>query len=264
MIGVLLALAAALVITPGQSARARLWSFAHPAGIGVALPRHFSTAGAVLGGASFGAMVGGPLPAVAATLIAFTAHRKWSERRRSRDEGRAAESLAAALEVLIAELRVGAHPAVACAVAADEVDGPVSVALSEAAARARLGASAAEGLGTHQPGLDAELKRVAAAWLVAEERGVALAELLGAVRRDLTGRIRFRSRTQAGLAGARSTAAVLAGLPLLGIALGQAIGAGPLALLLQDTTGGLLLVAGTVLVCVGLWWTGRITAKAVR
>jgi len=57
---------------------------------------------------------------------------------------------------------------------------------------------------------------------------------------------------------------VLAGLPLLGIALGQAIGAAPLALLLRDTTGGLLLVVGTVLVCLGLWWTERITARAVR
>jgi len=102
------------------------------------------------------------------------------------------------------------------------------------------------------------------AWHVAEERGVALADLLDAVRRDLVGRIRFRSRTEAGLAGARSTAAVLAGLPLLGIALGQAIGAAPLALLLRDTTGGLLLVVGAVLVCLGLWWTERITARAVR
>lgn len=106
--------------------------------------------------------------------------------------------------------------------------------------------------------------RVAAAWHVAEERGVALADLLDAVRRDLAGRIRFRSRTEAGLAGARSTAAVLAGLPLLGIAPGQAIGDAPLALLLRDTTGGLLLVVGAVLVCLGLWWTERITARAVR
>ena len=264
MNGALLALAAALMIAPGQSARARLRSFAHPTAAGLALPRHVSTMGAVLLGAALGATIGGPLPAVAAALIAATAHRKWTQRRQARDDGHAGDSLAAALEVLIAELRVGAHPAVACAVAAEEVDGPVSLVLSEAAARARLGASAAEGLHAHQPGLDAELGRVAAAWRVAEERGVALADLLDAVRRDLTGRIRFRSRTQAGLAGARSTAAVLAGLPLLGIALGQAIGAAPLALLLRDTVGGFLLLAGTVLVCAGLWWTGRITAKAVR
>ena len=260
---VLLVLAAALVVSPALPARARLQTVSEHADMTVALPRNVSAVGSALLGAALGAVIGGPLPATAAALIAFTAHRKWRQRRRARDDSRAASVLAAALEVLIAELRVGAHPAVACAVAAAEVAGPVSRVLTEAAARARLGASAADGLLAHQPGLDAELERVAAAWHVAEERGVALADLLDAVRRDLVGRIRFRSRTEAGLAGARSTSAVLAGLPLLGIALGPAIGAAPLALLLRDTTGGLLLVVGAVLVCLGLWWTERITARAV-
>jgi len=80
------------------------------------------------------------------------------------------------------------------------------------------------------------------------------------VRRDLTGRSRFRSRTEAGLAGARATAAILAALPLLGIALGQAVGAAPVQLLLGSTAGGLLLVVGTALVCAGLAWSGAITA----
>jgi tight adherence protein B len=260
----LVVLAVALLVSPGRCVGARLRSLTAPAGPALAFSRTVSAAGAVLLGGAIGATVGGLLPALAAGLISLTAQQKWQERRRARADARAASALAAALEVLIAELQIGAHPAVACAVAAEEVDGPVALVLTEAAARARLGASAADGLHAKQPGLDAELERLAAAWRVAEERGVALADLVDAVRRDLTGRIRFRSRTQAGLAGARSTAAVLAGLPLLGIALGQAIGAAPVALLLRDTTGGLLLVAGTVLVCAGLWWTGRITARAVR
>lgn len=264
MIVALLVLAAAMVVSPALPARARLRGCSTHVEAAVALPRNVSALGSALLGAALGAVIGGPLPATATAMIAFTAHRKWQQRRRVRGDSHAALALAAALEVLIAELRVGAHPAVACAVAAAEVAGPVSRVLTEAAARARLGASAADGLHAHQPGLDDELQRVAAAWRVAEERGVALADLLDAVRRDLAGRIRFRRRTEAGLAGARSTAAVLAGLPLLGIALGQAIGAAPLALLLRDTTGGLLLVVGTVLVCLGLWWTERITARAVR
>lgn len=264
MIAVLLLLAAALLLGPGQCARARLRAVATPAASALVLPRSVSTAGAAALGAVFGALLGGPLPALAAALIAGTGHRKWLQRRQHRSDTRDGASLAAALEVLIAELRVGGHPAAACAVAAGEVDGPVATVFSEAAARARLGADAADGLRSQRPGLNAELDRVAAAWRLAEERGVALAELLDAVRRDLTGRARFRSRTQAGLAGARSTAAVLAGLPLLGIALGQAIGAAPVTLLLRDTMGGVLLLVGTVLVCAGLWWTERITAKAVR
>lgn len=264
MSAALLVLAAALVVSPSHTVRARLRVLVDPA-TGVAAPRRtLSTVGAGLLGASAGALLGGPLPAVAAAVIAITGHRRWRARRSALRAARAASALGAALEVLIAELRVGAHPAAACAVAAEEVDGPVAVVFAEAAARARLGASAADGLHSSDPGLDAELDRVAAAWRVAEERGVALAELLDAVRRDLAGRRRFRSRTEAALAGPRATASVLAGLPLLGIALGQAIGAAPVALLLRDTTGGVLLLAGTVLVCAGLSWSGHITARAVR
>ncbi|WP_127781805.1 type II secretion system F family protein [Rhodococcus sp. X156] len=258
-----LALAAALLVLPDSGARARLRGLGHDAAAARRLPT-LSAAGVAAAAASVGVLAGGPLPAVAALLLAVTAHRRWRLRRRSREDALASATLVAALEVLVGELRVGAHPAAACAAAAAEVSGPVSVVLAEAAARARLGASAASGLRSRRPGLDAELDRVAAAWRVADERGVALAELLEAVRRDLAGRLRFRSRTEAGLAGARSTAAVLAGLPLLGIALGQAIGAHPVRLLLRDTTGGLLLVTGTVLICAGLAWTGRITARAVR
>lgn len=265
MNGALLVLAVALLTSPAHAARARLRAVASAGTRGLPGPHGLSTVGAALLAAVLGMVLGGPLPALAAALIAATGQRRWRARQRAKADARSAAALAAALEVLIAELRVGAHPATACAVAAGEVDGPVSGVFAEAAARTRLGASAATGLRSpRQPGLDAELSRVAAAWQVAEERGVALAELLDAVRRDLTGRIRFRGRTEAGLAGARSTAAVLAGLPLLGIALGQAIGAAPVALLLRDTTGGVLLLLGTVLICAGLSWSGRITARAVR
>ena len=95
-------------------------------------------------------------------------------------------------------------------------------------------------------------------WAIAETRGLALAELLGAVRVDLLGRQRFRQRTEAGLAGARATAAVLAGLPLLGVGLGQLMGASPLSVLFGGGLGGVMLVTGSILLCVGLLWTDRI------
>ncbi|MFD4181263.1 hypothetical protein ACFWPB_09120, partial [Rhodococcus sp. NPDC058514] len=66
---------------------------------------------------------------------------------------------------------------------------------------------------------------------------------------------------EAGLAGARATAAVLACLPVLGIALGQLMGAGPLRVLLSGGLGGLLLILGTLFVCAGLLWTDRITGR---
>jgi tight adherence protein B len=63
------------------------------------------------------------------------------------------------------------------------------------------------------------------------------------------------------MAGARATAAILAGLPLLGLALGELVGAAPLAFLCGGGIGGWFLVAGTVLVCCGLLWADHITER---
>ena len=73
--------------------------------------------------------------------------------------------------------------------------------------------------------------------------------------------MRIRARTEAGLAGARATATVLAGLPVLGVGLGQLMGAAPLGILLAGGLGGIMLVVGTALVCAGLLWTDRIAAR---
>ncbi|KDE10065.1 hypothetical protein N505_0128110, partial [Rhodococcus aetherivorans] len=112
-----------------------------------------------------------------------------------------------------------------------------------------------------QSGLAASLERLAAAWEVSDRHGLALAQLLTAARSDLSGRMRLRSRTEAGLAGARATATVLAALPALGVALGQMMGAAPVTVLLGDGLGGVLLVVGTVLACAGLLWTDRIATR---
>ncbi len=77
----------------------------------------------------------------------------------------------------------------------------------------------------------------------------------------MLGRNRFRQRTEAGLAGARATATVLAGLPVLGIGLGELMGAAPLQVLFGGGAGGVMLVVGTGLVALGLLWTDKITSK---
>jgi tight adherence protein B len=88
-----------------------------------------------------------------------------------------------------------------------------------------------------------------------------LAELLEAARRDLLARIRFGSRVDSALAGARATAAVLAALPILGIGLGQLMGATPVRVLLGGGAGAALLVVGTGLACAGLLWSDAITRR---
>ncbi len=63
------------------------------------------------------------------------------------------------------------------------------------------------------------------------------------------------------MAGARATATILAALPVLGVLLGQLIGARPLSFLLSGHAGGWLLVVGSMLACVGLLWSDRITDR---
>jgi tight adherence protein B len=81
-------------------------------------------------------------------------------------------------------------------------------------------------------------------------------------QRDIVERERFSARVDAGMTGARTTALVLAGLPLLGVGLGELIGAQPLRFLLSGGAGGWVLVIGVTLVCAGMLWSDRITARA--
>lgn len=207
----------------------------------------------------------GGMPAVvAAVIVGATLYKRHRDRRTETMRETELDAVLSGLEVLTAELEVGAHPASACASAAEECDGRVAEAFRAAAARARLGGSAAGGFEQPESPVNVELSRIANVWTIAEFRGLALAELLGAVRTDLLGRKRFRKRTEAGLAGARATAAVLAGLPLLGVGLGQLMGASPLHILLGGGLGGGMLIAGSMFLCAGLLWTDRIVAAVTR
>jgi tight adherence protein B len=176
-----------------------------------------------------------------------------------------AAALQSALDVLIGELRVGAHPVTAFDVAASEVDGAVAESLRGVAARARLGADVAAGLRSFAASsrLRGHWERLALFWGLAQTHGLAIATLMRAAHRDIVERERFSARVDAGMAGARTTGAVLAGLPVLGIGLGQLIGADPLGFLLSGGVGGWLLVAGVTLACCGLVWSDRITGRAL-
>ncbi|MBX7452929.1 type II secretion system F family protein [Mycolicibacterium sp. 3033] len=200
------------------------------------------------------------LAVVAATLLA----RRRSALRRGRRSGEG-DNLHDALDVLVGELRVGAHPVAAVATAAAESQGTVSRSLSAVAARALLGADVAAGLRveasrTHSP---EHWERLAVCWQLAHDHGLAIATVMQTAQHDLAERRRFGRRVEAGLAGARATAAILAGLPLLGLLLGQALGADPVAFLLSGGAGGWLLLIGATLICAGLLWSDTIIAGVV-
>jgi tight adherence protein B len=209
------------------------------------------------------------LPIGVVTACALVATTVWIRRRRRIRAGRrAAESsaLQGALDVLVSELRIGAHPVAAFDVAATEVDGPVAESLRAVAARARLGADVAPGLRSvsGRSLMPAHWERLAVCWQLAQEHGLSIATLMQTAQRDIVARERFSAEVTAGMTGARTTAAVLAGLPVLGVGLGELIGAKPLSFLISSGVGGWLLVAGVTLACGGLLWSDRITAQVLR
>ena len=255
-----LALASALVMIPSGSRR-RLETL----GLLVHARRPFPVlpcAAAVAAGLA----VVLPVSVVAACSVVGVT--MWMRRRRQvRVRRRAAESAAlqGALDVLVGELRVGAHPVAAFRVAASEVDGAVAASLRAVAARARLGSDVAAGLHSvaRSSPVPAHWERLAVCWQLAQNHGLAIATLMQTAQRDIVERGRFSAKVDAGMTGARTTAAVLAGLPLLGVGLGQLIGAEPVSFLLSGGMGGWLLVIGVALACGGLLWSDHITAQVM-
>jgi tight adherence protein B len=218
-----------------------------------------------------GALLAGPAGALAAALASGTATARWRAGRERRDGAAAAAGLADALAVLVAELRAGAQAGDAAGAAAADGHPDTGRALSAAAAAVRIGGDVPAVLrnaSSTMPAVAAQLRpglgSLAHAWSLADRHGIPLADLLDAVRADTEERVRFAADVQARLAGPRATAAVLAGLPLLGLALGQAVGGAPVRVLGQTGVGQLLLVLGSCLACAGVLWSARLVAGAVR
>lgn len=254
-----LMLASALAVLP-SSPRCRLVTAVRPA------PRRWSRrwAACLMAQGLMGLAVVLPVTAVLAVAVVVTTAGLRYRRRRRRERGTAeGQALEAALDVLVGELRVGTHPVRAFSVAADETAGAVAESMRAVAARAQLGADVAGGLreAARLSALPGPWERLAVYWELATEHGLAIASLMRAAQRDIVERQRFSAKVTSGLAGARATANILAGLPLLGVLLGQLIGAQPLRFLLNGHAGGWLLVVGVALACGGLLWADRITDR---
>lgn len=260
MTGAALALALAVLVAPaGPRWRARALLAPTPRRLRMPLPACVAIVGTAL------SMVLAPTAVLALGLLTATLFARHRMARRRRTRTATAASLQGALDVLVGELRVGAHPVVAMSVAAQESDCRVAPSLAAVAARALLGADVAAGLRAEgrrssSPG---HWERLAVCWHLAQTHGLAIATLMQAAQRDIAERERFFGRVDAGMAGARATATILAGLPMLGVLLGHAIGAQPLRFLLSGGAGGWLLVVGTTFVCCGLLWSDRITSRVL-
>ncbi|MCX2933099.1 type II secretion system F family protein [Mycobacterium sp. CVI_P3] len=219
--------------------------------------------GPMLAACAVAAVLLPPPVLLCSAVLGMTLFARRRRRRRDQTRNQAGRALAGALETLVGELRVGAHPVRAFAIAAGESDGGIGAALRAVAARAWLGADVGAGLlaMADSTSVPAQWDRLAVCWRLAADHGLAMAALMRAAQRDIMERQRFIARVEAGLAGARATAGILAGLPLVGVLLGELIGAHPVRFLLGGGAGSVLLVTGVGLVCAGLVWADHITDR---
>ena len=159
-----------------------------------------------------------------------------------------------ALDILAADLTAGRPPI-------DALEGAAASCsdFHVAYAAAKLGGDVpgALELAAESPGAGG-LRALSAAWRVAEESGAAFAALTERLAESLRADEAIHRQTAASIAGARSTARILAVLPVFGIALGYSLGAKPLTFLTASPVGWLCLLAGLGLTTLGLHWTTRL------
>jgi tight adherence protein B len=103
-----------------------------------------------------------------------------------------------------------------------------------------------------------------AVWRLAERTGAPAADLIERIERDARVADRARAAAVAQAAGAQATALLLAALPLGGIALGIAIGADPVHVLLHTPLGAACATGAVALQSAGLLWAGRLTNGVAR
>ncbi|GAC58190.1 hypothetical protein GOHSU_32_00070 [Gordonia hirsuta DSM 44140 = NBRC 16056] len=261
LIPALLLLASALLLWPSTQGQRRI------GGLSGRADRHSRRPGTtvvVLAAVPVLGAVGGVGVGLAAGIVAAVGISR--RRKTAAEAARAAreQELCRALGVMVAEMSVGAPLVGACKAAVDELGesrSPVAAELSRIAARVELGGGLdPDAVPADLPGL----RRLSQAWAISSRHGLPMAALLDALRSDLVQRKEFAARTEAGLAGPRATAMVLAGLPLLGLGLGQLMGAAPLRVLVGTPIGSVLLVVGVGLAAAGLLWADAIVAKARR
>lgn len=163
---------------------------------------------------------------------------------------------------LAGEVRAGRQPGEALLQAARD-SGGLGDAQATVLAAARFGGDVpgALAVAARQPGAEG-LLGLAACWRVAVDQGAGLAAGLDRLEAALRAERDQRADLQAQLAGARSTALMLAGLPVLGLGLGSALGADPLHVLLHTGAGLGCLLVGGLLEGLGMWWAMRIVRGA--
>lgn len=163
-------------------------------------------------------------------------------------------------------LRTGATPEAAWATtvdrllgpaASDDGDQPGAVADGVPPALARLVTHCAA-----DPAASAAVRTVVAASRLTHTLGSPLAEVLDRCAVTVTEAEQARDARRVALAGPRSTARILAGLPLLGLLLGAGLGADPLGSATDGGWGTVSVLTGLLLLVAGRRWTTALVTAA--
>ncbi|HEY0117885.1 MAG TPA: type II secretion system F family protein [Cellulomonas sp.] len=178
---------------------------------------------------------------------------------RDRDAGGGGR-LAAALVEVASLLRAGAAPADAWSLVLgspvpDRVPTAAQLSVMTGGERAARRARGSPGPSLHA---------VIVAARVADELGAPLADVLEQVAAAIAAQAEAAADAEAALAGPRSSARVLAWLPLFGVVLGTVLGANPARVLLGGGLGSAAGALGVMLILVGRWWSGALLRRAAR
>lgn len=176
---------------------------------------------------------------------------------------RQAGTLAELLLAVSAQLRAGAPPAQAWS----RVLGPVADGSAPTVAALLTDTSRPRRWSFRGRAPDGDAQRahaVVAAARLSDELGAPLAGVLDRIASAVAADEEAEGVRRAALAGPRSTAQVLAWLPLLGLALGAVLGSDPVGVVLAGGLGTASAVLGVLLLLLGRWWTSALLARAGR
>lgn len=183
--------------------------------------------------------------------IGYLVHRQRIRRRYARQRA----DMSSALGIAIGELQAGAQLQQALKTATAQVTEPqLRHALTAVALQQTPSDSA------HIPAIEL----LESGRQISETTGMSLVGILRHIRDRLDQEQRHQARTAAALGGAKTTAIILAILPICGLFMGFALGVNSIAILLSTGIGNLLLIAGLCAECAGLVWNNRIIERAAQ
>jgi tight adherence protein B len=195
---------------------------------------------------------------------------RWSRVPLRRRRPRAADG-ADVVSELATLLRAGLPPSRAWAAAAASTrgDAAVDAALAAAAREAAAGADVAGVLrraapGSADPVTTRFLHALSASWQVAASTGAPTAAVLDRLAATLREEADLRDARATAMAAPRASARVLVALPVVGLVLGQLVGAAPLQMLVGSGVGRVCALVGGLLSLAAWWWTRRLVLAAQR